>query len=580
MYITGFLAYVGLIIAAYSLLSKHDKLRIQIRLSVLDKVVSIFLLVIIFLALILSDYFRDYEKVVTFSNILFKMHFIITASAYIALFLLSLYIFFKIRKKKLKRRKLFLFKNLIEDLLNKKEYSTIVELVRPEAVRIIKYSKRVSFLNSIKDNLLRFFKTKPDFKIPPEAIERVKKLIEAGEIEIDLEENEHIKKSIKSFLNKLSGSFRHYVGKFIRIFVHESRDKYQNKAQDLLNLLLSNHEFIARLVEFRPELGLKIFEQEFYDYHDYAAIYFYELMKNTGSILYYEIRNNQNIDTNHRYSLKKENKLLIFLFKDIKVAQRLEVSRGVANLINENLDDLNKQENDPYNYAYENFKEVRWNSPIFVGIRFFDIMISETMHQGLEWQYPIIYFRILTEKILKNFKAIPQVWKEPHEWNSKYAYLLYEIVSTLESLVFWIKYSEFSYPIELKSDDHDLEGGNVIKSSIIYLIEILDLIAASENVPDKFKRYLADIVLILLFELRTSSHEESIRYSNVILNCIKDCMVKYRKFNRSFYNLIRTSYDKFDKIHYTASASERSNLASKLDTEIEEYLTTILETNS
>lgn len=580
MAIAGILTLFGLLIAAYSLLKKHEKLLIKIRLSVFDKFLLIIFTIIIFFGILISDYFRDFTKEINLFNFPFKISFLISTSAYLVLFSLIVYIGIKIRINPLKRKKLKLFQELVEELLHKKDYSVLIEILNAEYKRLIKFENKMSLFNSIKQRLLSFFQIQEKIILLPGEIKRIKEILEETENEVGPEEEKKPKpKKIKLFFNKLLIKAKHYLGRFIRIFYKKVRDKNQELARYLLNLLLTNRDFISKLIEFRPELGLKILEHEFSYFYDYADIYFYELVKNNRSILYYEIKNNQNISTKHRYSLKEENVLLNFLFRDCKIARKLEVIRGFGNFINDYLDDLNKQENDPYNDGYENFDETKWNSPIFVGIRFFDIMISEAMHQGIEWEYPIFYFRIFTEKILKNFKVIEEVWKEPHEWNSRYTYLLYEIVSTLEDLVFWIKHSEFSYPIELKKDDHDLEGGNVVKSSIIYLIEILDLIAASENVPDRFKHYLVDIVLRLLFELRTSISEESKRYSNIIFNCIKDHMVKYREFNRSFYELIRKSYDKFDKIHYTASASERSNLARGLDTEIKEYLTTIFETN-
>lgn len=577
MNITGFLAFVGLLIAAYSILNKHDKLRIKIRLSIFNKIVTIFFLIIIFFALIISDYFKDYPKEFPFLNIKFKLHFFISASAYTFFLLLSLYIFWKISKKRIKRRKIALFKSLIEEQLNRKEYVAIIELMRPVIVRIIGYSNSVSLLSSIKNKLLKFLKTKTDFEIPPEEYERLKKLIEAGEIRVDNEDNRVSPKKIKAFFTKLSANLKHYIGKFIRLFVQESRDKYQQIAQDLLHLLFTNHEFVTTVIGYQPELGLKAFEHEFYNYHDYVDIYFYEFIKNSRSVLYYEIRNNKNISSDHRYFLQKENLLLNFLFKDCKVAQRLEVYRGISNYINDYLDDLNKHEEDPYNYDYGNFTDSKWCSPIFVGIRFFDIMISETMHQEINWLHPIYYFRVLTEKILKNFDILDNVWREHHEWNSKYAYLLYEIVSTLNSIVFWTTYSKTKLLINLEREDDKLESGNIPKACIIYQIKILDLIAENEKVPEKFKCYLMNIVLRLLFELRSSGLDEPIKYSKVLINCIKTHMIKLKKLNVNLYSLIRKSYHEFDKIHYTLGKGKRSDLANALDVEIEEYLTTLSE---
>lgn len=567
MTIAALLTLFGLLIAAYSLLTKHQRLFIRLRLSLINKILfPIFIIILV----IVSEYFRDFEKEIKFFNLKFQFSFLISTFAFLFLLLASIYIFAKIKLNRLKRRKLRLFNRLVMELLNKKEYTTLVELISDEYKRLIKFSNKLSWFNNIKHNLLYFFILKPDFELTPEDIERAKEYLkESGEE--DLEEKEYSKKEkAKLFFKEIFVGFKHYVGKFIRLFFHDARDKGQENSRYLLNVLLTNRDFVSKLVEIKPEIGLKIFKKEFHNYHEYVDIFFYELIKNNKSILYYEIKNNQNIDSSHhRYFINEKNKFLFFLFKDCRVAKRLEVNRGIGNYVIDYLDDLHEKDNDPYNNSYENFDEAKWNSPIFIGIKFFDIMISEILHQGMEWTHPIYYFRNFTDKILKNSRIIENIWKEPHG-KSRYGYLLEEIVTLLENLVDAIKYEGFNYPIKLKNEDDNHEA-NVIKCCVIYLIKILDMIAQSENVSHSFKRDLGDIVLTLLFELKKFSTEESIKYSNVIFNCIKEHMFQYRRFNENFYELIRASYDKFDEIPYTLEGGR------ELYKEIGEYLIRIKE---
>lgn len=580
MAIAGIITFFGLLIAAYSLLKKHEKLLIKIRLSVFDRFLLIFFTIIIFFGILLSDYFRDFAKETNLFNIQFRLSFLISSGAYLVLILLIVYIGIKVKVKRLSRKKTRLFKTLVEELLNKKEYSTLIELFWVGYKRIIKFSNSLSILNSVKDKLLSFFKVKEVIDFPPEVIERIREYGEESNNELESEEKQYSKKEkVKLFVKKILDEFKHYGGKFIRIFIHEVRDRNQEIARDLLNLLLTNHEFIAKLIEFRPALGIEILEKDFYILNNFADVYLYELIKSNRSILYYEIKNNQNISFPSRYSLKEDNRIIHSLFKDCKVAQKLQVYGGIGNYIKDYLVNLKKQEFDPYNYGYENFDDTKWNSPIFIGIRFFDIMILEAIHQGIRWHMWLFYFRIFTERILKNFKIIPEVWKEYREWNSKYGYLLYEIVSTLRGWIFVIDEAGFNYKVELRSDSPNYENANVIKSSIICLTQVLEKIAYKENVPDRFKHYLADIALDLLFELKTSNLEVPTRYGNVMLNCIKEHIFSYGRFNRKFYEFVKTSYGRFDKIPYKIGIGEKGELGRRLIQEMDEYLTRISQEN-
>jgi len=572
--IAGILTFLGLLVAAYSILRAHERLFIRLRLSLLDKIFIPLFFIIIFLLIILAEHIKEYDKEILLSNFKFKLSFIVSASAYLFLLLISLYVFMKIKFNRLSRKKINLFYKLTKELFNKREYPTLIEILDDELERLIRYSTKLSLHNNIKQNLLSFFRLKREIKLSPEELQRLKKTLEDVGEELENKEKEYLKKNkIKNCFRNVSTNLKHYIGKLLRFFISEVRDKNKERSQYLLNTLFTNHDFVSEIIEIKPELGLKIFKKEFFGYHEYVDIFFYEMMKNNKSILYYEIKNNQNLRDYHRYRIQEENLFLSYLFKDCKVAQRLEVYRGVGNYVRDYLLDLNKQEFDLYNYGYENFENGRWESPIFVGIRFFDIMISEAIYQGIEWHMWLFYFRVFTEGILKNFKVIPEVWEEYHEWNSRYAYLLYEIVSTLIHWIRIIQAEKFSYKVELRSDDHQHENANVIKSSIICLIQILDLISRNDEVPHRFKQYLTNMVFRLLFDLKTSSSEISRRYGNVILNLIKFYMFFPTVFNEAFYKVIKSTYDKFDKIPYTLG--HKSNLGKILDKELKEYLDSI-----
>ena len=443
-----------------------------------------------------------------------------------------------------------------------------------EYKRLIKYSSHLSWHNNIKDKLLKIFGLKTEFRLSPEQAEQLKKTLkEIGE-EYEIEKKELTRKEkIKQFLDKCLVNGRHYVGKLLRYFISEVRDKSCERSGYLLHTLLSNNDFMSELIVIRPELGLKIFKKESLRYFEYVDMFFYELMKNNRSILYYEIRNNLNTRDCNRYTIQEDNVILNYLFKDCRVAQRLEVYRGVGNYVLDYLLQLKKQEVDLYNYEYEYLNNKKWESPVFVAIRFFDIMVSEAIYQGIRDHMWLYYFRHFSESILRNFKHIPRVWQEPGEWHSGYGYLLYEIVHTLCNWVNIIQYDRFTYAVELENDDHSHENANIIKSSIICLIQVLELIAQDGNVPNQFKAEQADRAIRLLFELGTSNSGTAMRYGNALLDCIKFYMKFPMEFNGPFYELIKYTYDKFDDTHFIIGG--KKGKGSQLKKEIKEYLDSI-----
>jgi len=127
MAIAGFLTFLGLLIATYSILKTHERLYIRLRLSLLDKTLIPLITAIIFLAIILSDHIKDYDTEIIFSKYKFRLSFIVSASAYLLLLLLSIYFIIKINLNRLSRRKINLFYKLTKELLNKKEYPALIE---------------------------------------------------------------------------------------------------------------------------------------------------------------------------------------------------------------------------------------------------------------------------------------------------------------------------------------------------------------------------------------------------------------------------------------------------------------------
>ncbi len=574
MEIAGILTFLGLVIAAYSLLKPFERLLIKFRLSIIEKILLPILLICVFFAIVVSDYFKSTHKEVL---ILFKrieLSYIISVSAYLLLVLLTLYVYLKIKYSHLKRHRISTFNNLTKELIYKKEYQVLIELLNHEYAKLIKYSLSISISNSIKKNLLRLLPLKNDFVITPELVEMASGY--AKECELELENEGQTERKAKLFAQSIKRSIKHYLGKFLRSIYHDVRDKYQDQALYIIHSVLSNVEFVSEMIAIKPELGLEIFKRDIHYLNDYADEYFYQLIRNRTSLLYYEIRNNNNISLRRRYIIPEENIILCYLFRDCRVAQRLEVYRGVGEYIINYLRELRAQKNDPNNYEFSDERREKWGSPIYVGIRFFDIMISEATYQGINSHMFLFYFRDFVDNILKNCRYDPVIRKEitAFEWRAKYRYYLDEIVHTLCEWIRAITEDDIGNK-ELINDDYDLGGGNSqIKASIVCLVQILERISRDERMPLRLKLPYADRVLQLLYELKTDDSETVNKYGGVIYNGIKFYMRwPFKELNYLFFEIISSAYEKFDKIPFTlGDGAEKGSL---LDDNLKEYLSSL-----
>lgn len=180
-------------------------------------------------------------------------------------------------------------------------------------------------------------------------------------------------------------------------------------------------------------------------------------------------------------------------------------------------------EEDSYNYPINDFGgadlEIE-QSPVHLGIQFFDIMVTRALYQGIEWHMWLYYFPHFVEKIVQNYKPHSSV-DLSREYPARYSKFLNDIIEAYEG---WIRSVKDLVPLKqrnviLSSTDSLHDNGNIPKSSIIALGFSLEDILSAENISERFKQYLMDIVFRLYFELRKDSVTEE--YGKVLFAVLK-----------------------------------------------------------
>lgn len=288
-------------------------------------------------------------------------------------------------------------------------------------------------------------------------------------------------------------------------------------ACEILELGLSNREFVASIAALRPYFALEVLEHDLSISHDFSDLYLGALIRDSTSVLYGELKNNQNTGAHNDYKIPSRNRLLGYLFKDAKIAEKFGVWRPIGEAV---ISDLEKRrlesENDSYNYPMHDFQERGcWESEVYVGIRFFDLMVRKAIVQNITWHMWLYYFPHITEKICANYKLTHIDADSIEEWPTRYSYFLYEIISAFRAWISMIQELNINQE-NLKLDQED--NGNPVKSSIIALTYCLYDVANCEEIPDRFKRYLIEIALRLYFKLRSNGKTEA--YANYMFDIL------------------------------------------------------------
>ena len=480
MTIDGLLTFWALLVAVFAVMSRTQRLNLSLKVRASDIVIA----VSAFIAVNFLEFYEPLSKTGWLPDStcwLFKPN----ELAYFVVLISVLAIPFSIYISNLPRNKIYRLRDLVEELSTQDQY---IEVLGIAEIHL--------------DQLVRIYKT--DFPIPkfqrwleslvldPHNLENVRQWIiegDAGRNRADL-----------SPLGKLKIVVVRSVKWFISIF--PSNDIDQQIAKEIFRSVLLRPEFIRSVVQNRPYFGLRILALDIYERHDFSDEYFREMITNSKSVLYWEVKNNQNL-SGHRYDIPEANRLLWFLFHDARVAEGLGIWQPIGEQMILELERLHRSaDDDRYNAPLEDYHERgQWKCPFFVGIRLFDIMVSEAIDQNIQWHMWLYYFPYFTERICRNYHLDSQKVDQDTEFPTPYSLLLYEMISTLRN---WIrKVRELPAGQDnaiLKGVTLSHENGNPIKSSILALGECLRTILITENVPPRFKRDIGSIVLNLYFE--------------------------------------------------------------------------------
>ncbi|USU06594.1 hypothetical protein NF699_08040 [Sphingomonadaceae bacterium OTU29LAMAA1] len=210
----------------------------------------------------------------------------------------------------------------------------------------------------------------------------------------------------------------------------------ERAAGDLFQLLMSSPQLFDYIVSRRPYFALGLVREQVYGGADFLERFLGELMRRPGSALYQEVATNDHSDGLVGYHLPARNRILHFLFADAKVAEELSAWQGVGDYLKR----LLSGDERPDYWVWLNgrpdwFERDQMRDPTYVGMFFFDIMVSSAAKQGVGYHMWLYYFTSFGEMLERGYDSSAAGIDRTAEFPSRAARLLYELVSHLTAWV-------------------------------------------------------------------------------------------------------------------------------------------------
>lgn len=476
---SGVLTILGLVVAVVAIIPRERRLDLSIRISNLDWLVIASALVLVHYII----YFPALRKLgLTIDIGDWHDGFNEQNTVYLIFLILGTFLILRARFSRIKRSNIDAANDLFEQLLLEEKYVELTSLVDKHIKDVSKIYKNESCLNQVAD------KIRPTNRFV---------------IEMGIEQ--------PSWFDGFLPETRVWISDFIR-----NNDEKKEIAGNILRRIVNNTGYVRHLSISKPYLGIKIIETDTYFVDDFVDNYFNNLMENEASVYYYELEHTQNVAMG-RFYLSKSNKLIYYLFNEVKVSERLGVYKPVGDKVC-NILDYDKKIIARYNEPLGTYYEInRFKCPVDSSVHFFEIMILESMHQGIRWHMWLYYFPTFVTKILDKLNPSPEV--DLHsEWPTPFHYILYHIISVM---VDWLQaYKDVDNKTALKMEDEGLhhDNGSIPKSTALALGNIIFMITSSSSVTDQFKEYVLEIVFRHISRVKHDEDQQQI--TRVLMNAI------------------------------------------------------------
>lgn len=506
MSLDSLIAVAALLIAAYQIIPRTRQLELKLRFRPLD----LLLVLLAFVTVLYLQFYPTFQSLGLAPSLGLRRWGLTPQNvSFLVILGTGLLLLYRTWRFRLRFGDIGRFSALVAELLERREYPTLIHVLSRHWSQIQGLAKRGTPFLRLHDSL------KPDLSSPFEDFVR------------DLSEKEghsskeKTPKGLKALAAKSTKELRLRLFALLESSLGRSIRLRSSLASSVGRLL--RDQTLAREVALnRPGLGLRMLETEHHEVHSFIEVYFRSLIFEPASSLYRELNDTSNFSSGEHFHLPDESRVLKYLFDDASRAEELAVYSPIGDSVIRELDKHRSDpESDPGNSRVPHkFQELeRKTSPLFIGLKFFDVMITRSLEQGIQWHMWLYYLPIFLEKALRQYRPLPQ---SPSPWESDktiYDEFIEEIFWMLEAWVSSVTRLDLSREgVRLQSTSADHENDNLVKSSMLALGLCIRHLWNSQNVTQAKKDDLATGTLRKVLELRRSP--ELKQYSAALLNSV------------------------------------------------------------
>jgi len=526
---------VSLLVAVYAIVPRVRKLEFRLKFGLLGWVV-----VLAALSLILYlQYYQTFRTLGLTPSLNLARWKLTTANmSFLVLACAGLIIGFYLSLQRLSRRRIYKFREFVSELSYEKRYAELFSLVERNLTSLARIYHADLALPKVRKVLEKV--SKPNLIFPP------------------LSQSQRF--------GDLASAIRSILAVSKDLFPVYQREK--DAAKEVVHEVLLNAKTANGIIEALPYCALRFYGTNFYEFHEFFEHYLTTLMQDKNSVLYHEIRHNQNIDHRRAYQLPNRNRLLAFLFQDCSIAERLAPYKPIGDAVIAELDArFQSQLPDSHNGPMRNFdQEGKWESRVFVGIQFFDIMVVSALKQGIRWHMWLYYVSTFAEQIIRNLDPDSKHADQRAEFPTQYHFILYEIVSTLCNWIALVESIPLDQPnIILESAAATHENGNIPKSAMLALGRVFNEVHTSDVIDDGFRRYLTEVVFGRYFKLH--AQQDFRLYSEALLNAIRNGGYSMSLASEEYSTSLLDSFNQIDLIPFDSDACDQVRTILKQDVE-------------
>ena len=454
---SGIITIIGLAVAIYAIIPRERRLDLSLRISKGDWIIILLGLVIVHY-IIFFPILKELDLVFDIGS--WRFGFNEKNTTYLIFLLLGLYVLFRAKTAKVKRSNIGAVSDLFEELLLDKKYGELALLVEQHIIKISELKNSYSFRNYIAD------KVRPisDFEFCLSDVKR-------------------------SWVDKYFSSQLNWISSVI-----EKEDVVPETASSILRRLINNPEFVRYLSISRPYLGIDILDLDTGYTKDFLKNFLYSLIDDEGSIFYYELDDTQSMISYNRYHLSRSNKLIFYLLSDVSIGEKLAVYKPIGDRVCEFIDYDDRiiaRYNEPLGTYCERQQS---RCPIDSSVHFFDIMIIESMHQGVRWHMWLYYLSTFVRKIINKLNPTSDV-DLSDEWPTPFHYILYHIVRVMLGWLGEYSQVEDKSALQMKNEHLCHDNGSIPKSTVLALGNIVVMLVSSPALTDHFKKYILEIII-------------------------------------------------------------------------------------